>query len=232
MPGYQQKCAPVSGAVWQGFALDIAREDDLRPATGGSGVADLLCRYGSFDNAVAIAGIELLTLCKPAFTSSGQCGKRVHSVKKPLRFSMLFQIPFECAPPRRSSSELAMVMISSEGDAGRGLPSATSGRLLASRMRNAPTIFDGLEARIAVRRERFERPARVIPVFFESFVMPRSSDNAECVSDVARQVEQTALGRQKCPEYHPPGPESNDCSIRSLGVVHHHNRSSAGIGGC
>ena len=46
----------------------------------------------------------------------------------------------------------------------------------------------------------------MIPVSFESFIMPRSSDNAECVSDVARQVEQTALGRQKCPRVSPTGP--------------------------
>ena len=111
----------------------------------------------SFDNAVAIAGIELVDVCKPACTSSGQCWKRVHSVKKPLRFSICsFRFRLMCAPPRRSSSELAMVMISSEGDAGRGLPSATSGRLLAQPHAECTNnLRHGLEARIAVRRERF-----------------------------------------------------------------------------
>lgn len=50
--------------------------------------------YESFDIAVAIAGIELVDVCKPACTSSGQCWKRVDSVKEatPL-FNLLFQFP-------------------------------------------------------------------------------------------------------------------------------------------
>src|SRR5271167_1011220 len=33
-------------------------------------------------------------------------------------------------------------------------------------------------------------------------------------------------GATNAPEYHPPDPESNDCSTRSLGVVQNHNRPS------